>query len=126
MYRRATLLGALRRWSWSLAVLLATVAQLVVAAAPLIEAHAGRSAAAHAESGGTRTHYAHDEATCTACQARSIHGIVAHETPEPPHSDRVVQAPVDVFVGPASAVFHSQANPRAPPVISTVSPVMPH
>src|SRR4029077_8938291 len=52
---------------------LALIAQVAVALSPLAE---GRrpGMGAHVESGGGTLHYAHDEATCASCQARSIHG----------------------------------------------------
>src|SRR5262244_2334714 len=52
---------------------LALIAQVTVALSPLAE---GRrpGMASHVESGGVKLHYAHDEATCASCQARSIHG----------------------------------------------------
>src|SRR5262245_36547700 len=64
-----------RRRSWLFAViaLLATTAQLAVALSPLVEGREGR-ATVHVESGGARGHVSHDDATCAACQARSIHG----------------------------------------------------
>src|SRR5262252_9019127 len=56
---------------------LALIAQATVAFSPLAE---GRrpGMASHVERGGVKLHYAHDEATCASCQARSIHG-----TPRP-------------------------------------------
>src|SRR5947209_3636176 len=61
-----------RRWLFSILALVATVAQLTVALSPLVERE--RSMASHVESGSAAGHYAHNDATCPSCQARSIHG----------------------------------------------------
>ena len=64
------------------AALLALVAQLSVGIAALSEARAGLGYASHIDPSGTSTHYAHNEAVCAACQARSLHGVV--RLPHPP------------------------------------------
>ena len=60
-------------WLYSVLSILVMTAQLVVAFAPLAESR-DRRMESHVESGGAQTHRAHDDATCAACQARSIHG----------------------------------------------------
>jgi len=91
-------------------------AQLVLAVAPLMEGRDDRMAS-HVETSGAQTHYAHNDATCASCQARSIHGT-------PPR-------PAPSFVGDGARAFaivasvdravsiddHSPSNPRAPPAV---------
>lgn len=71
---------------------------------------------AHVESGATKGHYTHDEATCVSCQARSMHGAIAKSdvgfVADPPATTLLVVAVERV----ASAGFPTHANPRAPPV----------
>jgi hypothetical protein len=93
---------------------LALIAQVTVALSPLAE---GRrpGMASHVESGGVKLHYAHDEATCASCQARSIHGTPrAADVGLPPAigiGNTVASPKVSVVV----ADRFSQDNPRAPP-----------
>ena len=93
---------------------LALIAQVTVAMSPLAE---GRrpGMASHVESGGVKLHYAHDEATCASCQARSIHGTPRAADvglrPSTEVSTTVAEAQVRVVV----ADRFSQDNPRAPP-----------
>lgn len=94
--------------------LLALIAQVGVALAPLAE---GRRPAMgpHVEAGGVKLHYAHDEATCAACQARSIQGTPrAASVPLPPATE-VATAVTTRSVRIVDADWFSQDNPRAPP-----------
>jgi hypothetical protein len=93
---------------------LALIAQVTVALSPLAE---GRrpGMASHVESGGVKLHYAHDEATCASCQARSIHG-----TPRAVDVGLRPTIGVATLVATASVLVvaadrFSQDNPRAPP-----------
>jgi hypothetical protein len=109
--------NARRRRSWLFVVIafLATTAQLAVALSPLIEGREGR-ATSHVESGGARGHVSHDDATCAACQARSIHGTAPRPaTPliETEHHSTVALATVERI---DSADVRTTANPRAPPL----------
>lgn len=94
---------------------MAVAAQLSIALAPLAEAREGRSTAAHVEVGGTATHYAHNDATCATCQARSLQGMAAR--PPAPLLIRVVLA--TAFVAApyrlAAADLLTHNSPRAPP-----------
>jgi hypothetical protein len=105
-----------RGWLLSVIALLAMAAQLVVAVAPLAEGRDGRMAS-HVESTGVAGHYTHNEATCAACQARSIHGTTTRQS-VPLLSDAL--APTR-FVGRAERVVESTLrpndNPRAPPMV---------
>ena len=108
-----------RHKSWLCAVIaiLATTAQLVVALAPLTEGRLGRTLSAHVEAGGTKGHLAHNEATCAACQARSIQGTTSRPVSPLPES---VLAAVTAFAAVDRAVsvsVHPQAHPRAPPAV---------
>lgn len=68
---------SLDRWLCRIAASLAVAAQLVLCLSGLVEGKAGIGAASHVESAGTSAHYAHNEATCAACAARSLHGTAA-------------------------------------------------
>src|ERR1700761_4195817 len=105
---------SLSRWLSTVLAALAMAAQLVVAFAPLAEGRDGRMAS-HIESGGVASHYTHSEATCAACQARSIHGATAR--PALPHIREAITATAVSTTSPriVSYDFHLQDNSRAPP-----------
>jgi hypothetical protein len=105
-----------RGWLSSVIALLAIAAQLVVAIAPLAEGRDGRMAS-HVESKGLPWHYTHSDATCAACQARSIHGNISRQafpllidTLAPMKLVRSAERIVE-------ASLHPTDNPRAPPVV---------
>jgi hypothetical protein len=88
--------------------------QLVLAVAPLAEGREDRMAS-HVEADGTQTHYAHSDANCISCQARSIHGTTVR-TASSSFEGEVNSAAVTPFVGRvSSAAVYSQSHPRAPP-----------
>jgi len=94
--------------------MLAVASQFVLAIAPLAEGREDRMAS-HIEAGGTQTHYAHSDANCVSCQARSIHGTTARAA-----TSTFVGAVTSTSITPlvdrvSSAGVHSQSNPRAPP-----------
>jgi len=95
--------------------LVALIAQVTVAFAPLAEG--GRGMASHVESRGVKLHYAHDEATCASCQARSIHGTPRAPTVAPPVVTEVATAVASARIVVRGAERFSQDNPRAPPVL---------
>lgn len=106
-----------RSWLFSVFASLALAAQFVVAIVPLAEGRQGRSMSAHVESGTTKGHYAHNEATCASCQARSMHGTTAKADISLLYASAVstkVAAAVDHVV---SATLSAQTNPRAPPSV---------
>jgi len=70
---RSTRLG----WLSTFAAILAVVAQIAVAVAPLAEGREGPNAPSHVDPSGTAVHWVHNEASCASCQARSLHGTVA-------------------------------------------------
>jgi hypothetical protein len=105
-----------RGWLFGVIALLAMAAQLVVSVAPLAEGRDGRMAS-HVESTGAKGHYTHNDATCAACQARSIQGTTARQS-VPLLLDALVPARL---VGRAERVvettLHPKDNPRAPPTV---------
>ena len=94
--------------------LLALIAQVTVALSPLAE---GRrpGMASHVENRGVKLHYAHDEATCASCQARSIHGTPRAPAVAPPVITEVATTVAMARVVVDDAERFSQDNPRAPP-----------
>lgn len=93
----------------------AVVVQLGLTLAPIAEALVGQDAAAHVEAAGTSTHYAHNDATCATCQARTLHGLIARA------ADPLIRLAVcDTGIVSANdlritAEAFSLNNPRAPP-----------
>lgn len=107
---------AVSRWLFGAGVVLAVISQVALALSPLGEAREGRGYASHVENAGTSTHYAHNDATCATCQARSITGLAAKaEHPRTPSSapTLALSSIVEGFACRAGANPHS---PRAPPV----------
>ena len=108
--------SARRTWLFSIVALVSMAAQLMLAAAPLLEGHDDRMAS-HVEASGTRSHIAHDDATCASCQARSIQST-APRTPasflDIPIRAHTVIAPVDYVI---SIGAYSPSSPRAPPAV---------
>src|SRR5581483_9747045 len=103
-----------RGWWFSVLALLAMAAQLAVAVAPLAEGRENRFAS-HIESGGSKSHVAHNDATCAACQARSIHGTTSR-LPAPGVETALHQTvPVAAVTRLATADVRTPTNPRAPP-----------
>src|SRR5690348_13004940 len=100
------------------AAFLALVAQLAVGVAALGEARAGLGYASHIDPSGTSTHYAHDEAVCAACQARSLHGDV--RVPHPPLvlAPRNELAPITAPESHHDSGADAQHLSRAPPALS--------
>ena len=92
---------------------LALIAQVTVAMSPLAEGRPGMGA--HVESSGVKLHYAHNEATCASCQARSIHGTPRAADVSLPPSNEVATAVASAQVRVVAADRFSQDNPRAPP-----------
>ena len=100
------------------AALLALLAQLAVGVAALGEARAGLGYASHIDPSGTSTHYAHNEAVCAACQARSLHGVV--RLPHPPLilAPRRDLAPITAPESRHDSGADAQHLSRAPPALS--------
>ncbi len=118
MHRRPGLTRT--RWTVLLRLLavLAMVAQGAVALAAIGEGRDGIGLASHVEAtGASATHYAHDEATCAACQARSLHG----GTPQLPSAGAELGTAHQAASGIPGAPPASPALPtnpaRAPPSV---------
>jgi len=95
---------------------LATLAQVVVALAPLAEGRDGRMAS-HVEANGSAKHFTHNDANCAACQARSIQGTTA-ATPSPlPLTSLAPTTRISDADLVPSADHYLQDNPRAPPTV---------
>jgi hypothetical protein len=100
------------------AALLALVAQLALGVAAFGEGREGLGFASHVDPSGTSTHYAHDEAVCAACQARSLHGVV--RLPHPPlviapRRELAMLAAPESYRGAGADALHLS---RAPPALS--------
>ncbi|HMC55597.1 MAG TPA: hypothetical protein VKH19_10525 [Gemmatimonadaceae bacterium] len=104
------------RWLFAAGVIAAFVSQLAVVLSPLAEAREGQSFASHVEQGGTSSHYAHNDATCITCQARTLTGPTARPQTVPAPTE--VSSPVISRVLPAAiaAKLCRPKNPRAPPL----------
>lgn len=103
-----------RGWLFAVIAMLALAAQIAVALAPLSE-NRERSMSAHIESGGAKGHFTHDDATCAACQARSIAGTTSVPSPIPIAQSHAVTVAVVSYDRTHSSDIHLQQNPRAPP-----------
>jgi hypothetical protein len=106
-----------RSWFFAVFAILATTAQFVVALAPLAEGRVTRTLSAHVESGGSRTHVAHNEATCASCQARSIQGTTSRPVFDLPDVSLAAAVTVAAVDRAASSHLSPHANPRAPPSV---------
>ena len=98
--------------------MLAFVAQLVLLVAGLGEGRSGIGYGPHVDPAGTSTHYAHNEAVCAACQARSLHGVA--RLPHPP-SVVAQKRELVAISAPESyraADLDSDNLSRAPPTLS--------
>jgi len=106
-----------RSWLFTALAMLAMVAQIGVALAPLGEGRQGRSMSSHIEAPGAHGHYTHDEATCAACQARSIQGTTSRPA-VPLLAD--VRVPTQLTRSTdrvAARGLNLHAHPRAPPSV---------
>lgn len=96
------------------------VAQVGLALAPIAEGREGPDAAAHVEAAGISTHYAHSDATCATCQARTLLGLAAGGPDAllsaPSHGARIVSA----RDGHVTADPFSPNNPRGPPITLSI------
>jgi Protein of unknown function (DUF2946) len=113
-YHRSGMRSVFRR----LAALVVMVAQIALGLAYSAESWRGADASAHIERTGTQLHHAHNEATCPACAAQSLHALVASRTPP------VAIGRDDIGAAESLDDLRPVANPhtangsRAPPVVS--------
>ena len=113
---RSRLPATTRQWVRTAIAFAAMAAQLTVALAPLVEGYEPRLAS-HVEAPGARTHVSHDDATCAACQARSIHGTASRPSVPLQRDALVPTIAVATSTRLASADLHLQDKPRAPPSV---------
>jgi hypothetical protein len=74
--------------------------------------------ASHVESSGTPTgHFLHNDATCAACQARSIHGTTSQPSVVLLVHASAPSAVVSAVDRAVSTELHPQQKPRAPPQV---------
>jgi hypothetical protein len=97
-----------------MAALAVCVAQLAVAGAAASDG-LHHDASPHVERGGTQLHYAHNEATCVACLAQSLHARVEAASPSLPPVLATLAAPAPRMAAAPSSSRHSPTAPRAPP-----------
>jgi hypothetical protein len=97
---------------------LAAVLQLGLLLATGADSWRGRDASAHVERSGTRLHHAHDEATCVACTAQSLHAQAAPPTMPWPDAVAPYVAAAELASTPPRSQDHSSNGSRAPPLMS--------
>jgi hypothetical protein len=116
MHPRVRFSARPHNWLLSVIACVAMASQFVLAIAPLAEGRDARMAS-HIEAGGAQTHYAHSEATCVSCQARSIHGATARPSASLNEGETHQSLVVQPVGRPVSIGLHSPSNPRAPPTV---------
>jgi hypothetical protein len=100
------------------AALLAVVARLALAVAPLAEASAGVDTKAHVEEFGASYHAGHSEADCAACTATHLLSRV-ERPPTPAPAAVLLQRPTTPDAPrPARARYLSPQTTRAPPFVA--------
>ena len=105
-----------RRLFLTVIAFLAMAAQVAVALSPLAEGRE-RSWGSHVEAAGLNKHFAHSEATCAACQARSIHGTAGRIPARALVTQHVALAPAPRSLAVVFTDQYAQDNPRAPPTV---------
>jgi hypothetical protein len=96
---------------------LAAVAQFTLLLATGAEAWQGRDASAHVERRGTQLHHAHDEATCVACTAQTMHAQAAPAPVAWPDATAPHVA-ADFAANPCRSRDCPSNGSRAPPLVS--------
>lgn len=103
-----------RRPLFTILAFVALIAQVAVALAPLGE-HLSGSMRPHVEAPGAKGHFTHDEATCPACQARSIAGSTLYTPVAVVPTIRVQTADVAVVARVVAERHLHTTQSRAPP-----------
>lgn len=104
-----------RRAVWQGAIALALAAWMAVGMLPLAEARLGPDSDGHVETGGTKLHHAHNEATCPACLASHLAGSSEPGRRAPaafPETAALRISPPEVSI---PGVLSPAGNSRAPP-----------
>lgn len=92
--------------------------QIVVTLVPLAEGRDGRSMAAHVDASGPNSHYTHNEATCAACQARTLQGSMSYTAPAlPAFVQHALGVDADI-IGAAWTYARRLPRPRGPPALT--------
>ena len=116
-----------RRWSWRgprgllvrrLCGVVAAVAQLTLILATGAESWHGRDASAHVERTGTQLHHAHNEATCIACTAQTMHAHAAPPAVAWPDASAPHCAAASLAANPPRSRDCPSNGSRAPPLTS--------
>jgi hypothetical protein len=100
-----------------LLAILAMAAQLVLSAAPLFEGRVSSMASHIENAGAVRGHFAHNEATCPVCQARTLQFAAAKQIVPLESAPIRATAVVEVRSYGVFADYSLLANPRAPPSV---------
>ena len=120
-------LARLRRWPWRgprglvlrrVCGVVAAVAQLTLILATGAESWHGRDASAHVERTGTQLHHAHNEATCIACTAQSMHAQAAPPAVAWPDANAPHCAAASLAANPPRSRDCPSNGSRAPPLMS--------
>jgi hypothetical protein len=116
-----------RRWSWRgtrgqvlrrACGVVAAVAQVTLILATGADSWHGRDASAHVERTGTQLHYAHNEATCVACTAQTMHAQAAPPTVNWPDDVTPQCAAATLAANPPRSRDCPSNGSRAPPLES--------
>ena len=111
---RRTLLGSRMTWRRWIA-LVAAIGQVALFVASSTESW--RDASAHVERGGTRLHYAHDEASCVACAARNLHARPLLRLPDLAVVVMSGEASLEQSLGLPKEPDYNPYGSRAPPAV---------
>ncbi len=109
--------SVLPRALWRPALVFFTLAQVLLAFAPLLEGRQGPDARAHLEEAGTTLHHAHNDADCAACIAR---GLLASADPQSSRVPSLSSQPSGVIhaVSPSvESAWVTHTRSRAPPAL---------
>lgn len=98
-----------------LAAALGILAQLLVVFTPVAEGRLGVGMGAHIEAHGNPAHHVHEEATCIACQVRTLYGAARNRPLVPAARRTPGTVPLLHAQLVASAELVADALPRAPP-----------
>jgi hypothetical protein len=116
-----------RRWRWRgplglglrrLCGVVAAVGQLTLILATGAESWHGRDASAHVERTGTQLHHAHNEATCIACTAQTMHAQAAPPAVAWPDANALHCAAASLAANPPRSRDCPSNGSRAPPLKS--------
>ncbi len=98
--------------------IVAAVAQLTLLLATGADSWQGRDASAHVERSGTQLHHAHDEATCVACTAQTLHAQASPPAIAWPDPAAPPVATADLAATPPRSREYPSNGSRAPPLVS--------